>query len=191
METNNKSEIIISKANISDIPNVLGLQVNNLFRNVSEDERRKEGFVSFESSPELLKEIINDGGIILAKSNGLTVGYLIYFSLTQGKKIANFLKLIESVEERVYKNRKLKEQNFCILGQICIEKNWRNNGILEKLYVKLRADLLGVYDLAISDISEDNKKSVHVHLEKMNFENMGVYSHNDKNWVVVLLDLEK
>jgi len=68
----------------------------------------------------------------------------------------------------------------------------RGKGILEKLYTKLKSELINKgYELAISEIAESNEKSLGVHINKIGLKKLGVYNFDNKNWVVVALDLKE
>ena len=77
----------IGSASDADLPEVARLQQDNLTRNVAEEEQRKEGFVSVETPPELLKEIANQEGITVAKVGGKVVGYLMPMTVAHAKRI--------------------------------------------------------------------------------------------------------
>jgi len=178
----------------ADIPSIIKLQQANLSENLTEKEKQKEGFVSLTTTEQdLEKIIIDDNGIIIVdKENNHIGGYLFSITLDYAKNLNFFDPLIENIKNIKYKGKNLNEYKYCILAQTAIEKELRGKGILEKLYTKLKSELINKgYELAISEIAESNEKSLGVHINKIGLKKLGVYNFDNKNWVVVALDLKE
>jgi hypothetical protein len=184
---------IISLATEGDIPNIIKLQRDNLPINLAEEEKRKEGFVSLTTTEQDLEKIMKgDGVIVVDKQNNNLNGYLFSITLDYAKKISFFDPLIENISNMEYKGKNLNEYKYCILAQTAIEKESRGKGILEKLYAKLKVELINKgYELGVSEITENNEKSLGVHINKIGLKKLGVYNFNNKNWIVVALDLKE
>ena len=74
------------------------------------------------------------------------------------------------------------------MTQVCIEKNYRGKGILEKLYQELKTRLADKYDLGVSEIASNNPRSLHAHLNKIGLKIAEQYSAEGKDWYIVVLD---
>ncbi len=182
------SQVEVGLAKEEDLADVARLQQENLARNVSEKERQEQGFVSVETSPELLKEIAEQEGITVARVQGKVVGYLMPMSVEHGRAIPLLDPFIERFKNVQFEGKPLQDYRYCILGQICIDKNYRGQGILEKLYQELETRLAGKYDLGISEIGANNPRSLRAHLDKMHFQVAEQYSAEGRDWYVVILD---
>lgn len=184
---------IVELGTETDIPEILKLQQANLSENLTEEEKQKEGFVSLTTTEQDLEKIIkNDGVVVVDKENNNLKGYLFSVTLDYAKKISFLDPLIENINNVEYKDKNLNEYKCCILAQTAIEKESRGKGILEKLYAKLKTELISRgYELGVSEIAEDNKKSLGVHINKIGLKKLGSYVFNNKNWIIVALDLKE
>lgn len=178
----------IGLATEQDLPDIARLQQENLGRNISKEEKQQQGFVSVETSPELLKEITDQEGITVARDGEKVVGYLMPMSVEQGRKIPLLDPFIERFKNIQFKGKPLDEYRYCILGQVCIDKSYRGKGILEKLYQELETRLADKYDLGVSEIGTNNPRSLRAHLDKVGLKVAEQYSAKGKDWYFVILD---
>lgn len=178
----------IGLANEQDLSSVIRLQQENLSRNVSDEEKQRQGFVSVETSPELLKEIAEQEGITVARDGAKVVGYLMPMSVEQGRKIPLLDPFIERFKTIQFEGKPLDGYRYCILGQVCIDKNYHGKGILEKLYQELETRLADKYDLGVSEIGANNPRSLRAHLEKVGLKVAEQYSAEGRDWYIVVLD---
>jgi ribosomal protein S18 acetylase RimI-like enzyme len=172
----------------SDLSDIAGLQQENLARNVSEEERQQQGFVSVETTPELLQEIAEQEGIIIARAGEKVVGYLMPMSVEHGKQIPLLDPFIGRFKHIQFEGKPLDEYRYCILGQACVAKNYRGRGILEKLYQELETRLADKYDLGVSEIGANNPRSLRAHLGKIGLKVAERYSAEGRDWFIVILD---
>lgn len=184
---------VVSFAKEADISEIIKLQQENLLKNLTEEEQQKEGFVSLQNNKIELKDIINGEGVfVVEKQNDCIVGYLFSVKLDYAKKLEFFEPLIKNLENISYKGQKIDQYKYCILAQICVKKEYRWTGVVEKLFSTLKKELINEnYDLAISEIAESNTRSIHKHIDEIGMKNIGDYIFNNENWVIVALDLNK
>lgn len=194
MENMEFNKETVTLASESDIESITRLQRKNLDKNLTEEEKQKEGFVSLETTNDDLSKIMEnkDGLIVVDKQNDHLRGYLISITQEYAKKLSFLDPLLQNIKELEYQGKKIEDYKYCILAQTAIEKESRGQGILEKLYAKLKNELATQgYELGISEIAESNEKSLGVHLNKIGLKKIGVYDFDNKKWVVVALDLIK
>jgi len=189
----NNSELVeeyIGLATGADIENIIKLQKENLHHNLSEVEK-SNGFLFLENTHEDLKKILcGDGVMVVCKNNNELLGYLFSINLDYAKSLHFFSKLIESLENIDYEGKNINEYKYCILGQVCVKKDFRGKGILEKLYTKIKEELVYLnYDIAVSEIAENNTRSISANLGKIGLKNIGHYTSNGVQWLIVVLDL--
>ena len=137
----------ITLANKDDLNSIIHLQQANLIKNISTEEKEKNGFVSVETEFDLLKEIADEEGITIAKDQNNIVGYLMPMTVEHGKRVPLFDPFIKRFENITFEGKSLNKYKYCILGQVCIDKEYRGKGILEKLYQELKNRLSNKYDL--------------------------------------------
>ncbi len=181
-----KIEIDIAKE--KDLADIIKLQKQNLVSNISKEERKQQGFVSVETPLKLLEEIAKQEGIAIARVKGRVVGYLMPMSVNHAKKVRLLDPFVERFKSIKFEGKDLNDYKYCILGQVCIDKDYRGKGILEKLYEELEKRLSKKYDLGVSEIGANNPRSLHAHLDKIGLKVAEQYSADGRDWYIVILD---
>ena len=52
-----------------------------------------------------------------------------------------------------------------VVGQLCVAKNYRGLGLVQQMYQHFKKSLSGEYDYCITDVAENNPRSLKVHLK--------------------------
>ena len=77
---------------------------------------------------------------------------------------------------------------YILMGQVCVAKDYRGQGVFEGLYRKMQERMAPYFDLIVTEISERNARSLRAH-EKVGFVEMTRFQAPDgERWVVVGLD---
>lgn len=181
--------LFIDLATKKDLPAIIELQRLNLGRNLAEDEKKSQGFVSVETPLELLTNINSQEGVIVARLDEEIIGYIVRMTKEDASTIPLLKPFIARFPNITFKGKALTDYNYCILGQVCIKKEHRGNGLLEKLYKEFQNRSVRKYELAISEIGANNPRSLYVHLNKVGFEVIEQYSAEGQDWFVVILNL--
>ncbi len=186
---NTLTGLFIGLAEKEDLLPIIELQKVNLGRNLSDTEKAEQGFVSVETSLDLLTRINSQSGIIVARINNTVIGYIIRMTDADTDTIPLLKPFTARFPTITFEGKSLTEYRYCILGQVCIQKEYRGQGLLEKLYTEFRNQSAEKYDLAISEIGTSNPRSLHVHTTKIGFKVAQEYSAEERNWYIVILDL--
>lgn len=176
-------------ANEEDVLGIFRLQEENLSRNIPIEERQGQGFLIAVTPPELLKEIIEQEGIAVARADGRVVGYLMPMSFDHAQRVPFFKPFVEKLNDVQFEGKPLNEYRYHIFGQVCIDKNYRGRGILEKLHQELISRFAEEYDLAVTEISTNNARSLGANTGKMGWKIVDTCSSDGMDWHVVVLDL--
>ena len=104
-----------------ELVQILRLQQENLYRNVSNEEKLAEGFVTVEHSYELLKEM-NDvcPHTIAIDDQGNLAGYALSMHPSFRDKIDVLKPMFEVIDPLI-----ASEEKYMLMGQICVSKNHR------------------------------------------------------------------
>ena len=170
-----------------DFRQMLLLQRKNVKSVLSQNEIKKEGFVTIEHSLEDLERMNKVHKHALAIENQNVVGFALVTAHDYGNAIpflAGKFNLIDSLKTPY---GELNASTYFLMGQICIEKSFRGRGVFKALYNSLKDQLSEIYSYCVTIISEENKRSLRAH-EKVGFIPMHKYEENDSNWVIVLWD---
>lgn len=183
-------------AKLSDRQRIRELQDQNYVENLSEEEKREGGFIGIRFDDNELKKLIEDPGIVVVQDAGTVVGYLSFTTLDKAREIADLEPFFERVKDLRFEGKDFSEYRSLFLEQISIDKRYKGKGIPKLLYEKLKQDSKDRYDIAVSEISDLNQRSLHVARDKLGFKIIDTYdvpereeTGEGKTWHAVALDL--
>lgn len=166
-----------------DLNQILELQKMNLPKGLSDEEKLKEGFVTAYHTFEILKEMNDACAHTLAKLDDKVIGYALSMTKGFGNKIEVLKPMFDEISKVVTKD------DFIVMGQICIDKNFRGKGVFRGLYNYMRTSVCqGVFNRIITEIDTNNIRSINAH-KAIGFEDLFDYKSGDNNWRVVVLNV--
>ncbi|MEP7230558.1 MAG: GNAT family N-acetyltransferase [Ginsengibacter sp.] len=181
--------IVYKKVDSSEeIQQVLDLQKINLPQNLTEEEIKDQGFVTVIHSYDTLKKMNDIEQSIIAKNDDHVIGYLLAMTGKSKQDIPVLIPMFGVFDNIIYDNKKISSYEYLVVGQVCIAKEWRGQGILDDCYQSYKKHFSDKYDFAITEISTKNKRSVNAHL-RIGFKI--IYNYTDSNgieWEIVLWD---
>ncbi len=170
-----------------ELSQILTLQENNHKEKLKQDEERLGGFVTVRHSLELLTKMNDRAKQVIAKHDDTVIGY----ALVMPKEFKSFIpvlnSLFNSLENILYKERKLSDYNYYIMGQICIDADFRKTGVFEDLYRKHKEIYSKEYELCITEVSSKNIPSLKAH-KKMGFEVLYTFTDEIDEWNIMVWD---
>ena len=170
-----------------EIAQIHRLNMLNYRNNVTPEEREKEGFVSWEYPIELLEQLQNLAPHVIVKDGDRVVAY----ALVATKEAAPFHKDLKNMFYHLaglqYRGQQLSTYNFYCMGQVCIEKAYRGQGVFAMLYQHHKALYQQRFDMLITEISPANPRSQRAH-EKVGFKTIYHYTDAMDAWNVVVWD---
>ncbi len=179
----------IRRANEGDLTQIKQLQESNHSSCVSDSDKVKEGFVSVRYDIPMLRRISQDIGILVAESAGEIIGYEMPLGLEYAEEIPLLNPFVERFLQLVYDGKKLSEYRIVIEGQICVDREHKGQGIAEELHKSFLDMLKGRYDLIVTEISDLNPRSLHVHTKKLGLQVIDEYSAEGRQWYVLLQEI--
>ena len=162
----------------SDLRQILELQHSNLKINISEDDAIREGFVTVEHSLELLSAMNDLQPHIVAKEKDTIVGY----ALCMHPKFGNDIDILKPMFKEI---SKCYQSSYIVMGQICIAKNYRGQGIFKKLYQTMNVETQGEFSSIITEVDLQNKRSLNAHYG-LGFKDLGTYRSSGQDWKLII-----
>jgi len=151
---------------INDLEAILALQKANLAQCLTLEEIQGQGFVSVNHSFDQLKKLNDYENHIIAKDNDKIIGYLL--AMTQQSKFDIPI--------------------LFVVGQVCIDKEYRGQGIFDNCYFAYKKYYSDKYDFAITEIASTNLRSLNAH-KRIGFKEIHSYFVTEETeWIVVLWD---
>ena len=170
-----------------ELREILALQRQNIPKNLSEDELKKEGFLTAQHTFDSLKRINIACPHIIAKHNNSVVGYALCM-LNDFRKDVPMLKPMFDYLDFVIEREELSHLNYIIMGQVCVSKAYRKQGIFRGLYKTMKTTLQNKFDAIITEVNAKNKRSSEAH-KAIGFEILDVHTENDEDWELIIMRL--
>lgn len=179
-----------SLATSTDIPGVLELQEKYLYRNMSEEERKK-GFVTTPFTVQQIEEILLENGLFIAKNEQKKiVGYIFAASWKYFEQWEIFNYMVSRFPNISFQNQEITTQNTFQYGPVCIDENYRGKGLFGLLFEEMRLEFLKRYPISITFINQINAVSTAAH-KKLGWEIIDEFQFNDNSYFALGLDMKK
>src|SRR5262245_21642469 len=181
--------IIYSTANShSDLEGILKLQKSNLRRSLQADEIQSQGFVTVDHTFDVLNRLNDHEKHVIAKDHDTVVGYVLAMTKHSKLEIPILFQMFDVFDAVVFNGKRVSEYNYMLVGQVCIAKEYRGQGIFDNCYEAYRKFYKEKYDFAITEIAKSNPRSLHAH-KRIGFEEVHSYVGSDKTeWIIVVWD---
>lgn len=171
-----------------ELAEIVALQKKNLPANLTVAEIQEQGFVTVVHSLDDLKKMNQFEQHLVIKDNDTVVGYLLAMTKKSEVDIPVLIPMFEVFDKVSYQNKLLAAYNFIVVGQVCIDKEYRGKGLLNESYQAYKKTFSSKYDFAITEIATANQRSLNAH-KTVGF--MEVHQFTDINqieWSIVLWD---
>ncbi|HUH47037.1 MAG TPA: GNAT family N-acetyltransferase, partial [Arenibacter sp.] len=165
----------------NELQQILDLQKMNLGANVKLEEKEQEGFVTVSHSLELLSEMNAVFPPIVAKDGNRVVGYALCMhpSFKDDIEILKPMFLeISAIVPHI--------DSYMIMGQICIAREYRKQGIFRKLYEHMGHAVLPEFKGIITEVDAANQRSLQAHYA-MGFTELKTYVSGGQEWKLIVL----
>jgi ribosomal protein S18 acetylase RimI-like enzyme len=93
--------------------------------------------------------------------------------------------LFDAIDECEYNGKLLREVNYVVVGQLCVAKEYRGMGLVQKLYNHFRECLQDTYDYCATDVAQANIRSLKAH-KKTGFQVAGTLTYGGVPWDIVV-----
>lgn len=171
-----------------DIRQILELQRNNLPANISEQESQDQGFVTVQHTEPLLTDMNTAEPQVIAKDGDRVVGYALVMLREFAPRIPILIPMFDMLETLTYAGGRLADHEFYVVGQVCVAKTHRGQGVFDGLYAQHRKQLSGRYDFVVTEIATRNRRSLRAHW-RVGFQTIHQYRAPDgEDWDIVLWD---
>lgn len=175
-----KTKITYHRAQtIGELEAILKLQILNLPNSLSHTERVSEGFVTVSHSLEILEQMNSLCPHIIAKYDGDVVGYALCMMESFRNDIPILIPMFKEIDSVIQKG-----SSYMVMGQICIDKSYRGQGIFRGLYNYMTSELRNDFDMIITEVDASNTRSSGAH-RSVGFEVLKTYCANDHEWELI------
>ncbi|SNR17580.1 GNAT family N-acetyltransferase [Tenacibaculum jejuense] len=166
----------------SELKQILALQQRNLPKQLTEEEKKTQGFVTVEHDIEILSKMHNLHPHIIAKDNNSVVGYALSMSTSFKNEIPVLIPMFNEIDKLDI------HPNFIVMGQVCVDKAYRGKGIFRGLYDTMVTTFSGQFTSIITEIDANNTRSLKAH-EAIGFSDLCTYETEQQLWKVVVMSI--
>jgi ribosomal protein S18 acetylase RimI-like enzyme len=170
-----------------DFEQIINLQHAN-HRSLFDNEYKvQNGFLTVLHKLEMLEGMSQDLPQIVARDiqNNQIVGFALAMLEKHRTMIPDFEEMFQTFDGLIYKNQKL--DNYYVMGQICVHKDYRGLGIFRALYQKHKDLFSSQFQYCITEISVQNQKSLAAH-RSVGFQTIASHTDALDTWHIVLWD---
>jgi L-amino acid N-acyltransferase YncA len=174
-----------------DLKEILELQKENLAPNLSPTEIKTQGFLTLAHSYEQLKKLNDFEKHVIVKDNDRVIAYLLAMTNRSKFDLPLLIPMFNIFNEIPYRDKTVSDYNYIVVGQACIQKNYRGQGILENCYSNFKNRFINKYDFAITEIASLNLRSLNAH-SRIGFREIHRYTDPfNTEWAIVIWDWKK
>ena len=168
------------------------MQKRNLQSSLSHAEIEEEGFVTCIHDLALLEKMNHPYQHILAvNEKEEVVGYCLVMLPQWRNELAVLKSMFDTIEASVFADETIKEEEYLTVGQVCIGKDYRKQGVFRKMYDYYKGAYAKYFKYCITEIAVSNKRSFNAH-QSVGFQLLKNYLSDDgKEWDLVIWDWSK
>ena len=171
----------------SELEGILALQRRNLKRCLSDAEADEQGFLIAEYDLAYLRQMQEQHPSVVAVDEGRVVAYALVVTQEVRAGLPFIAALFDEIDRITYQGASLAGTNYVVVGQLCVDKDYRGQGLVDRLYACFRASLEGRHPCGVTDIARDNRRSLKAHL-RVGFQVIRAIEYEGLTWDVVLWD---
>lgn len=175
----------------NDIEGVLSLHKKYHVQTIAENDK-DDGFITTQLDEVLLTELIDEEkGLFVAKQDNKIIGFAMSASWDYCSKWPMFEYMISKLGEINFLGQQITTENSYQYGPICIDKDFRNTGVLEGLFDFARSEMQKRYTILVTFVNKKNPRSVKAHVDKLKLINVKEFEYNKSSYIELVCDTSK
>ncbi|HZV69361.1 MAG TPA: GNAT family N-acetyltransferase [Saprospiraceae bacterium] len=169
-----------------DLLGIMELQKKNIAPHLTPEEMKSQGFLTVVHTLDDLKKMNDIEKHIICKDGENVVAYTLAMTVKSKNDLPILFPMFEKFEKIIYLDKPVSEFNYIIVGQACVDIDYRGQSVLDKCYEAFKNAFSKNYDFAISEISCRNSRSLRAH-QRIGFSEIFIYTAPDgEEWSVVI-----
>lgn len=168
-----------------ELEQILALQQRNLQQNIDQTEIQTQGFVTMIHDVDVLQQMHKLAPSVVAKDGEKLIGYALVMLKECRELFPPLEPMFKNFDHLEYRFRPLNDYRFYVMGQVCIDKQYRRTGLFDQLYQKHKEIYSGQFDFIVTEVSTRNLRSLRAH-QRVGFETLNTYCDELDEWSVIL-----
>jgi len=184
------NQVIYRLANSDqDLKQILELQHDNLLLSISIAEAKDQGFVTCQHDLDLLRNMNAKYQHVIASMGNQVVAYALVMLPELRDSIDVLVPMFERIDRISYQGVSLRTSKYFVMGQVCVSKPFRGQGVFTGLYNKMKTVMREAgFKYLITEISTRNTRSIKAH-QKEGFVTIDSYTSTTDDWHIVIVAL--
>ena len=171
-----------------DVEQILALQALNHRDDVDAETAAREGFTSVRHDPGVLHAMNRTHPAAIARDGDVLAGYCLMMPREFRDRVPILRPMFALLDTLSWRGEALATNpRWFVMGQVCVAKAFRGQGVFDGTYHALREAYRRDYDFTVTEISQRNPRSLRAH-RRVGFETLHVYPEGDETWEVVVWD---
>ncbi|MEO6919813.1 MAG: hypothetical protein ABI171_12505 [Collimonas sp.] len=175
----------IRQAGAGDYPKIIKLQLENTPGQLSETEKL-QGFVVSSMDEQQLAAINQALGILVAMDGDRLAGFVCMAPTTMQPRHPVVDAMLATLADQQFGGKSLLRQRVFVYGPVCIGKQWRGQGILQKLFAAVKIYTRADYDIGAAFIDDRNPHSLAAHVQGLKMAALTPFSCLRLNYQLVV-----
>ncbi|MGS2740581.1 N-acetyltransferase family protein [Sinomicrobium sp. M5D2P17] len=172
----------------ADLEGILELQKKNFIEALSPEEASNQGFVTVRHDRNLLERMNAEAPSIIARDEDKIIGYCLAMTKKFKEDIPVLIPMFNAIDRLSYNKEYLKDIDYIVSGQVCVDKAYRGQGIFDNLYRQYRDVYKDAFPYILTEILTVNQRSIKAH-QRIGFHSLHSYSTPDNTvWDIVIWD---
>ena len=167
---------------------IIDLQKENLPQNLTKSEMRQQGFVTVSHSMDDLRKMNKYEHNLVIKDDNKIEGYILAMTKKSKLDIPILIPMFNNLDKIQYKEKLVSAFNYIVVGQVCIHKDYRGQGLFDKGYDAYKNHFKDKYDFVITSIAKTNMRSMNAHKRIGFVELHSFFDLQNVEWSIVAWD---
>lgn len=174
-------------SNSMELEEIIQLQKLNHVSNIPADKLPTHGFVTVQHSLDDLRKMQTDAPQIIVKNDNHVIAYALAMPKKFKNLIPDLIPMFDILDKVEYDGNFLSDHNYYVMGQICIDLQYRGLGLFDQLYKEHKNVFASQYDLCITEVSTRNSRSMAAHI-RTGFKQIHTYRDDREEWNIMVWD---
>jgi len=167
-----------------ELKQILQLQKKNLRQHITEAEMKSQGFVTLHHDLSALRQMHELAPSVIIRDQNSVVAYALTMLRECRQLTPDLEPMFALLDQLSWNNKSLNDYRFYVMGQVCIAKNYRGQGLFDELFRHHKKIYQSRFDLFITEIATRNVRSMRAH-ERVGFKTIHVHRDELDEWAVV------
>lgn len=168
-----------------ELQGILQLQKANHEKSLSSIN---DGFVTVSHRLDDLEKMNGIAPHVIVKDGSRVIAYILAMTAKSKDDIPVLKPMFEEFNQILYNGLKVSNYQYIVIGQVCVDKDYRGMGLLDKAYAFYKKVHCPDFEFAITEIASRNQRSIKAH-ERIGFKIIHQFVDEiPEEWSIVLWD---